>query len=191
MADETRRRIIYLLRAKPMTVAQIAEELDLTPQAIYHHIRKLKDSGLVEVGKEVRVEHFIETYYQASAELFNFTMGKAGRAGAAEATTAEALRSLSKLGFKVEANSATVAKIVDVVRRLEEVEGKGRWADRIAEIKDIDFTVGQELQHIAAMVSMTDEDCDEFIRLLKQHRRLLKSIVIESPPGEVKVAAPT
>ena len=76
LADETRRRIIYLLRAKAMTVAQIAEELSLTPQAIYHHIRKLKDAGLVEVAREERVDHFIETYYQATAEVFHLSHGE-------------------------------------------------------------------------------------------------------------------
>ena len=40
-ADDTRRKIIHLLRAKEMTVSQIADELDLTPQTVYHHIRKL------------------------------------------------------------------------------------------------------------------------------------------------------
>ncbi len=52
MADDTRRRVVYLLRAKEMTVGQIHHELQLTPQAIYHHIRKLLDAGLVEVAKE-------------------------------------------------------------------------------------------------------------------------------------------
>ena len=45
MADDTRRRVVYLLRAKEMTVGQIHHELQLTPQAIYHHIRKLLDAG--------------------------------------------------------------------------------------------------------------------------------------------------
>src|SRR5439155_197835 len=53
LGDETRRRIIYLLRAKEMTVSQIAGELNLTPQAIYHHIRKLMDAGMVEDVHEV------------------------------------------------------------------------------------------------------------------------------------------
>src|SRR5438445_112154 len=76
LADETRRRIIYLLRAKEMTVSQIAAELNLTPQAIYHHIRKLRDSDLVEVAREERVDHFIETYYRATAEMFNLSHGE-------------------------------------------------------------------------------------------------------------------
>jgi len=70
LADETRRKIIYLLRVKERTVSQIAEELEKTPQVIYHHIRKLLDADMVEVAKEVRIDHFIETYYQATAEVF-------------------------------------------------------------------------------------------------------------------------
>ena len=70
LADETRRRIIYLLRAKEHTVSQMAAELELTPQAIYHHIRKLRDADLVEVSREERIDHFIETYFRATAEVF-------------------------------------------------------------------------------------------------------------------------
>ena len=78
MADDTRRRVIYLLRAKEMTVSQIASELQKTPQGIYHHIRKLLDAGMVEVAKEERVDHFIETYYRATAEVFEFIHGEGG-----------------------------------------------------------------------------------------------------------------
>ena len=41
LGDETRRRVIYLLRARELTISQMAEELGLTPPAIYHHIKKL------------------------------------------------------------------------------------------------------------------------------------------------------
>src|SRR2546422_211544 len=91
LADETRRRIIYLLRAKEMTVSQIAAELNLTPQAIYHHIRKLRDSDLVEVAREERVDHFIETYYRATAEMFNLSHGEGMPQAYAEEKTVEAL----------------------------------------------------------------------------------------------------
>jgi predicted transcriptional regulator len=40
-ADKTRRRIIHLLRAKVLSVSQIADELEMTPQSICHHIRKM------------------------------------------------------------------------------------------------------------------------------------------------------
>ena len=60
LADDTRRKIINLLKAKEMTVSQIADQLDKTPQNIYHHIRKLLDGELVEVAREERIENFVE-----------------------------------------------------------------------------------------------------------------------------------
>ena len=51
LGDETRRKMVFLLRAKEMTVSQVAEELDLTPQAVYHHIRKLVEGVLVKNGR--------------------------------------------------------------------------------------------------------------------------------------------
>ena len=35
LADETRRKILYLLRVKEMTVSQLSSELGLTSQAVY------------------------------------------------------------------------------------------------------------------------------------------------------------
>src|SRR5207253_1996382 len=69
LGDETRRRIIYLLRAKEMTVSQIAGELNLTPQAIYHHIRKLRDAGMVEVAREQRVDHLAKLLMMSDKEF--------------------------------------------------------------------------------------------------------------------------
>ena len=52
LGDDTRRRIIYLLRARELTISQIAEELRMTLQAIYHHIKKLLPAEMVEVTRE-------------------------------------------------------------------------------------------------------------------------------------------
>ncbi len=51
MLEDTRRKILQLLRNKEMTISQLSEILGKTPQTIYHHIEKLKDAGLVEVKR--------------------------------------------------------------------------------------------------------------------------------------------
>src|SRR5712691_10658007 len=112
LGDETRRRVIYLLRAKEMTVSQIAAELNLTPQAIYHHIRKMRDAGLVEVAREERVDHFIETYYRATAEMFNLSHGEGMPQAYAEEKTKETLMALSKIGLRVRTDAEVVTRIV-------------------------------------------------------------------------------
>ncbi|MFP3950676.1 MAG: ArsR/SmtB family transcription factor [Candidatus Bathyarchaeia archaeon] len=70
LEDETRRDILFLLRERELTVKEIAKELDLTSQNIYHHIRKLTDAGLVKTSKERRRGHLIESYYTVTADTF-------------------------------------------------------------------------------------------------------------------------
>src|SRR5215472_15565535 len=98
MADETRRHMVNLLRAREMTVSQISEALDKTPQNIYHHIRKLVDGALVEVVREERIENFVERYYRATAEIFEVTHGR-GEEEIDETEVKALLKSLSAAGM--------------------------------------------------------------------------------------------
>src|SRR5512147_170891 len=118
--DETRRKILYLLRAKEMTVSKISDELNLTPQTVYHHIRKLCDVGMVEVSKEVRVDHLIESYYRATAEVFHFTVGKETKSketirGKIKAT----LDALQRIGYNLKYDQKAVAELADLSVELE------------------------------------------------------------------------
>src|SRR6267143_695295 len=121
MADDTRRRVVYLLRAKEMTVGQIHHELQLTPQAIYHHIRKLLDAGLVEVAKEERVGHFIETYYRATAEVFEFIHGEGGSEKYGEQRTRDALQAMNQLGINAHVDDEMIARMVKIGKQKDEI----------------------------------------------------------------------
>ena len=119
LADETRRKILYLLRVKEMNASQIAAELGVTSQAIYHHIRKLLKGKMIEIAKEERVGHLIESYYRATAEDFLLSHGKTksetmhDKEQAKEQVTA-ALNTLNKVGFKLEFNTEQISKIADL-----------------------------------------------------------------------------
>jgi len=73
LEDETRRRLVFMLRDSPMTVKEIAGQLSLTPQNIYHHIGKLQDAGVVGVSYEKRNGHIIESYYTVPADTFAYS----------------------------------------------------------------------------------------------------------------------
>jgi DNA-binding transcriptional ArsR family regulator len=72
LEDETRRRLVFMLRDSPMTVKEIAGQLDLTPQNIYHHMSRLQDAGVVGVSYEKRNGHIIESYYAVPADTFAY-----------------------------------------------------------------------------------------------------------------------
>lgn len=181
LADETRRRIIYLLRAREMTVAQIAEELKLTPQAIYHSIRKLKDAEMVEVAREERVDHFIETYYRATAEMFNMAHGEAGSDKVMEDEVREACGALGKLGIKAEVDDAAVSKIVGLMKHLKHPEAPSGWTEKVNELEGVSYLAKQELLEFLNLVSYKDREFEDFLKYYRELRKALRLIVREIP----------
>lgn len=180
LADETRRRVIYLLRAKEMTVSQIASELSLTPQAIYHHIRKMKDADMVEVAREERIDHFIETYYRATAEVFQFSHGVQKQMLGVEEQTKEALGALSKLGFDVEASDELAKKLVGLGNRMEALASKQKYVDQAGALEDVDFFAKQGAAEWAEMLGMSDKEFEEYCSVHSEMRSALKSALRSS-----------
>lgn len=178
LGDDTRRRIIYLLRARELTISQIAEELRMTPQAIYHHIKKLLPVEMVEVTREERVDNFIETYYRATAEVFSFSWGTSGKNQAqAEQRLRDTLLSLDKLGIKVRIEEGTVAQIIKTQGKIETFGGRQDLEERVSKLDGVDFLGKQELASVATMISLTDKQFQEWLELQKELRKLLKGLL--------------
>ncbi len=175
LGDETRRRMIYLLRAKEMTVSQIAESLHLTPQAIYHQVRKLKDVGMLEIAKEERVGHFIETYYRASAEVFQLAHGVGESKEYVENQVKEAMEGLSKLGIGVKVDPTLISKIVQTVKKMKDPMSKSEWNEKASAIEDVDFLAKQAMMEYLFIMSMSDKEFNDFCKHYVELRKLLRS----------------
>ena len=52
LADENRRVILSLVRDKPLAVGDIADRVDVTQQAVSHHLGVLKRAGLVDETRD-------------------------------------------------------------------------------------------------------------------------------------------
>jgi DNA-binding transcriptional ArsR family regulator len=187
-ADRTRRRIIHLLRARELSVSQIADELKMTPQAIYHHVRKMLDAGLIEVAKEERVDHFIETYYQATAELFEFTYGETSDQKYKEARTKEALQALTRIGLTIPIDEETIAKYAKLSGKMKSVYMlcSSELSDKISELEDLDHFTKQDAIEIASSVCMNDKQFEELQTLQREARELLKPKVAEQVQAPAK-----
>ncbi len=182
LGDKTRRQIVFLLRAKEMSASQIADALDKTPQAIYHHIKKLREADIVEVAREERVGHFIETYYQATAEVFSCSYGESGGEEFVEQEFRGALEVLQKAGLEIHLDDQTVSKLV----KLKQSKGHGgdrELETRVTELEDVDFNAQQTATHFANLISMGDKDFEQYLEREKEFRDLLRSMIM------VKVAA--
>ncbi len=174
LADNTRRRMIHLLRAKERTVSQIAEELSLTPQAIYHHIRKMKDADLVEVAKEERVAHFIETYYRATAEIFHLSHGEGDWSPDEAKAIKDILENMPKIGIDIPSDSETVSKVI-AAAKLGTCAQESHWIDKISELEDVDFWGKQSMVEYACLATMSDKEFETFLENYRNLRKLLRS----------------
>jgi DNA-binding transcriptional ArsR family regulator len=176
-ADETRRKIVFLLRAKEMTVSQIADQLDLTPQTVYHHIKKLVDAGMVEVTREVRVDHLIESYYMATAEVFHLTVGKTSRG---EETLTEmitnALEALKRIGFKITYDEKDVAKLAELTMERGECCSAKEYEEAVSKLEDLDLFTKEDVQEYAALLSMSDKQLEQQDEIDLKFRKLLRSL---------------
>src|SRR2546430_15691966 len=85
----------------------------------------MRDADLVEVAREERVDHFIETYYRATAEMFNLSHGEGMSPAYAAEKTTEALQALAKIGLRVRTDPEVVARIVELEKRMEGGGAKG------------------------------------------------------------------
>lgn len=175
LADETRRKIIYLLKVKEMTVSQIASEIGLTVQAIYHHIRKMKKVGVVEVAREERVGHFIETYYRSAAEMFHLSCGETKGKREIEELTKGALEGLAKIGAISKPSAKSAKMIAKAANEIEECCGVGKYTEKIEDMDDVGFFVKQTMLEYAALITEDDKSYEERTRRKSELRDILKS----------------
>ena len=181
LGDETRRNIIFLLRVKELTVSQISAELDMTPQAIYHHIKKLEKAGLVEVTHEERCGHLIESYYRATAETFLCSLGSLYKKKV-KIDMLTVLDGLSKLGFKIESSDEIASKLVDLETKALKYKGANKLEDAVVKLeKEMDFMTLEMVKHYADLMSMSQEEFDKRQKLGRALRQFLLSICKEKP----------
>ncbi|MGI8834627.1 MAG: helix-turn-helix domain-containing protein [Nitrososphaeraceae archaeon] len=74
LVDPMRRAILDLLKQRPMTQAQLAQELGLTGASLNYHIKKLRSRKLVIVARKEVEEHSIMQIFFSIAYLFVYDL---------------------------------------------------------------------------------------------------------------------
>ncbi len=75
LVDPMRRAILNLLREKPMTQAQLAQELGLSNASLNYHMKILHHNKLVDVTKSIAQEHgIIQKFFSSAAYLFVYDL---------------------------------------------------------------------------------------------------------------------
>ena len=175
LADETRMKMVYLLRAKELTVSQIAAELGLTTQTIYHHVKRLKKCGMIEVSREERVDHLVESYYRATAGTFYFVDGRCADERNGEAAVEKALKTLHALGHDIRIESADIKTISKLIGTLWKERENPDVITKIYDMDEFNPMVQRQVVEFAMLMTMKDRDFQKYMEAQSDLRRMLLS----------------
>lgn len=72
LADETRAKILRILEDSPASAKQLSGLLEMTHGKVGHHIKVLREAGLIEVVEERPVRAVTERFYGLSYDQLRF-----------------------------------------------------------------------------------------------------------------------
>lgn len=70
--DPLRGRVLQVLRERPATTKQLAQQFKVAPSLMTYHLRVLEESGLVQVVAQRLVHGIVAKYYARTAQIFVF-----------------------------------------------------------------------------------------------------------------------
>jgi len=133
---------------------------------------------MVEVAREERIDHFIETYYRATAEVFLFSYGEGPASKEyAEKEAREALMTLPQLGFKAEWDEETVSRLVHLQMRMEELGFDSAIEDKVQELDNVSFLTRQHVGKFVQLAKMSDAEFEEYLKLHRELRDAVRATV--------------
>ncbi len=123
LADETRRRILSLLRHAEMTPQQLARALGKNVSSIVHHLSILEQGGLVRVVRVSRRGNLVAKWYRAAARriIVSYELAEGLVPGSEDyaAMLEERIRSAVAVLVKAAPQlSGNVDELVELIRRV-------------------------------------------------------------------------
>jgi len=184
LQDETRRKIVFLLRENELTVGEIASRLDLTAQNIYHHIKKLQDAGLVKVTEEKRLGHLIESYYTVTADTFVYHSDKMTEKSTQ--SFIDILNGLNEMGAEIEVSTENASKLSELheerIRLLNaspvaiDLCSSCGFSGYFMKLGPMNPVLLERILQYRSMMNMTDEEFEKSLELTGELRKFLLSI---------------
>lgn len=182
LEDETRRRIVFMLREDELEVKEIAERLGMTPQNIYHHMNKLEDAGIVQMSYERRQGHIIKSYYTTSAENFFYNDDHMPQRPLKDFT--DILYGLNETGFNVPVRPGNAEKLLHAYSGyMEAFPAASMEVCSVCSFSGFFMKLGpynpvllRRVLHFADLLKLTDKEFDDHLEKYRQLRDCLKEL---------------
>jgi DNA-binding transcriptional ArsR family regulator len=181
LEDSTRRRMLLLLREAELSAKEIAERLVMTPQNVYHHLRKLTEVGLVVEVEERRSGHMIESFYTATADTFVYREDEIPENDTHRFI--EVLNGLNELGVRVEVSEGNADALAELVKRRAQIKKNPAMVEDICsfcgssgyftKFGPMDPNLLNRVIQYSTLMTMSEDEFEESLSLTRELRRLL------------------
>jgi DNA-binding transcriptional ArsR family regulator len=181
LEDRTRRRMLLLLRENELSAKEIAERLVMTPQNVYHHLKKLIEAGLVVETVERRSGHLIESYYTATADTFVYREDEISENDTHRFI--EVLNGLNELGARVQVSEENAESLARLVKRglqlkktpslVEDVCSFCGSSGYFTKFGPMDPNLLNIVLQYNALMAMSEKEFEESLSLTRELRRSL------------------
>lgn len=189
LQDETRRKIIFLLRDNELNVRQIASQLNLTAQNIYHHIKKLQDADLIRLAEEKRSGHLIESSYTTTADTFAYHADK--MVEKSTQSSIDILNGLNEMGIPVEVSEENANKLSELQARRPRLSNTSSVANDMCSVCSfsgyfmkfgpMNPLLLERILRYTRLMKMTDQEFEESLKLNRKLRQFLLSTRTRKP----------
>ena len=175
--ERTRKQILDLLRVKNMTISQVAEALEKDQSTVYRHIKKLEESGFIEVKGERKEHHIPERVYGRTADVFLMTPEPINSNSTStlgirwsDDKVKECVEVLEDLGYRVEKKDV-IEEISDSLYQLDK-EVNRELSQSLDENLEIDFFSLMQIKFLISLIKIENsetysEDIKEIISRFK------------------------
>ncbi len=162
--EETRSKILRLLRFRDMTISELASILNKDVSTIFRHIKKLEGAGFVKVTGERRVHNVPERIYGRTAKTLILAPETYAKDSVIRGITKKRMKAmieaLRHMGYEVRDEDA----LLDYLVKLDELS----MEDLEKLEKDMDWGLLRVLKLILVLIKIEDEDIGTIRNLVKK-----------------------
>jgi len=162
--EETRSKILHLLRFRDMTISELASILNKDVSTIFRHIKKLEKAGFVKVTGERKLHNVPEKIYGRTARTFFLAPESYKKDVMIEKFNRRRmetlLKALESIGYKVEDKK----EFIDLLLYLDEVSIKD-----LENLKmDVEWGILGKLKNLLILLKINERELQKIKTLVKK-----------------------
>ncbi|MDP2900823.1 MAG: winged helix-turn-helix domain-containing protein [Candidatus Bathyarchaeota archaeon] len=184
LEDRTRRRMLLLLRENELSAKDIALRLGMTPQNVYHHLKKMIEADLVAEVHERRSGHLIESFYTTTADTFVYHEDDIPEND--NHRFIEVLNGLNELGAGVQVSEENAVRLSELAKRKARLQRNPILTDDVCafcgssgyftKFGPMDPTLLSKILQYSGIMNMSDDEFEDSLMIVRELRRQLLSM---------------